>query len=420
MYIYVIRFKLNVERLHEMSETYRIHRIKENWGIIIAIIFIASTLRAPLTSVGPVVSEITKVLQVSDSVAGSLITIPLLIFAIVSPLVSKVTAHLSVSRTILLSTLLLSVALIIRVIGDINIFLLGTVLLGIGIAFGNVLLPSFVKWYFPTQIGVATGIYSATMHFTAGIGGGLSFPLSTISPLSFRISLSVWFILAIIAIILWLPKAVHVFHLEKATKQQNRTTTHCNKNVFKSKLSWMIAITMGFQSMIVYTVVAWVPSILMDRGIDPSTAGYLFMINQFAQVPMTFTFPIIADKLKDQRILVFIVSFLFLIGFSLLFSHTFILLVIGVIISGLAMGACFSLCMTFFSIRARTSGGSVSLSGFGQSLGYFIGAMGPICVGFTYDASGGWQIGIISLIVMSLLFAVFGYFAAENKVIEDE
>lgn len=84
------------------------------------------------------------------------------------------------------------------------------------------------------------------------------------------------------------------------------------------------------------------------------------------------------------------------------------------------MGACFSLCMTFFSIRARTSGGSVSLSGFGQSLVYFIGAMGPICVGFTYDASGGWQIGIISLIVMSLLFAVFGYFAAENKVIEDE
>ena len=63
-----------------MGETYRIHRIKENWGIIIAIIFIASTLRAPLTSVGPVVSEITEVLKVSDSVAGSLITIPLIIF----------------------------------------------------------------------------------------------------------------------------------------------------------------------------------------------------------------------------------------------------------------------------------------------------------------------------------------------------
>ena len=110
-----------------MGETYRIHRIKENWGIIIAIIFIASTLRAPLTSVGPVVSEITEVLKVSDSVVGSLITIPLIIFAIVSPLVSKITAHLTVSRTILLSTLLLSVALIVRVIGDINVFLLGTV-----------------------------------------------------------------------------------------------------------------------------------------------------------------------------------------------------------------------------------------------------------------------------------------------------
>ena len=48
------------------------------------------------------------------------------------------------------------------------------------------------------QIGVATGIYSGTMNFTAGLGGGLSFPLSQ-SPLGFRLSLSFWIILAIIA-----------------------------------------------------------------------------------------------------------------------------------------------------------------------------------------------------------------------------
>jgi CP family cyanate transporter-like MFS transporter len=41
----------------------------------------------------------------------------------------------------------------------------------------------------------------------------------------------------------------------------------------------MVALTMGFQSMIFYTMVAWVPSILMDRGIDPNTAGYLLMLS---------------------------------------------------------------------------------------------------------------------------------------------
>ena len=190
-----------------MSELYRTHRINERWGVIIAIVFIASTIRAPLTSVGPVIEEIKQVMEIDNSVAGILTTIPLIIFAIVSPLVSKVTSRLTMSRTIFYSTILLIVALFLRIAGDFNLFIIGTLLLGIAIAFGNVVLPSYVKWYFPMQIGLATGIYSGTMNFTAGLGGGLSFPLSEISPIGFRLSLSFWIIFGVIALLLCIPKA---------------------------------------------------------------------------------------------------------------------------------------------------------------------------------------------------------------------
>ncbi|RIN33092.1 MFS transporter [Staphylococcus succinus] len=402
-----------------MTEPVRIHKIKENWGVVLAIIFIASTLRAPLTSVGPVVDEIKQVMDINNSIAGILTTIPLIIFAIVSPLVSKVTSRLTMSRTILYSTLLLIIALYLRVAGDFNVFLIGTILLGVAIAFGNVMLPSYVKWYFPMQIGLATGIYSGTMNFTAGLGGGLSFPLSEITPIGFRLSLAFWIILAVIAIILWLPKARKGTELEKATATQYQAKKTKKVSIVKSKLAWMVALTMGFQSMIFYTVVAWVPSILVDRGLDPSTAGYLLMLNQFSQVPMTFTFPIIASKLKDQRILIVIITILFLLGFSLFFTQSLVLLVVGIIIAGLAMGACFSLCMTFFSIRARTSEGSIALSGFGQSVGYLIAAIGPFLIGYLHDATGNWVSGIIALIIMSILFFIFGYPASKQNVIED-
>ncbi|RIN36757.1 MFS transporter [Staphylococcus succinus] len=402
-----------------MTEPVRIHRIKENWGVVLAIIFIASTLRAPLTSVGPVVDEIKQVMDINNSIAGILTTIPLIIFAIVSPLVSKVTSRLTMSRTILYSTLLLIISLYLRVAGDFNVFLIGTILLGVAIAFGNVMLPSYVKWYFPMQIGLATGIYSGTMNFTAGLGGGLSFPLSEITPIGFRLSLAFWIILAVIAIILWLPKARKGTELEKATATQYQAKKTKKVSIVKSKLAWMVALTMGFQSMIFYTVVAWVPSILVDRGLDPSTAGYLLMLNQFSQVPMTFTFPIIASKLKDQRILIVIITILFLLGFSLFFTQSLVLLVVGIIIAGLAMGACFSLCMTFFSIRARTSEGSIALSGFGQSVGYLIAAIGPFLIGYLHDATGNWVSGIIALIIMSILFFIFGYPASKQNVIED-
>ncbi|WP_426704022.1 CynX/NimT family MFS transporter [Staphylococcus shinii] len=402
-----------------MTDPYRINKVNNNWGVIFAIVFIASTLRAPLTSVGPVVDEIKQVMEINNSVAGILTTIPLIIFAIVSPFVSKVTARLTMSRTILYSTMLLIVALYLRIAGDFTLFLIGTLILGVAIAFGNVVLPSYVKWYFPMQIGLATGIYSGTMNFTAGLGGGLSFPLSEITPLGFRLSLSFWILFAIIAIILWIPKARKDVQLEKATAIADQQDRPKKVAITKSKLAWMVALTMGFQSMVFYTVVAWVPSILVDRGLDPSTAGYLLMLNQFSQVPMTFTFPIIASKLKDQRILVVIITALFLVGFSLFFTQSLVLLIIGIIIAGLAMGACFSLCMTFFSIRARTSDGSISLSGFGQSVGYLIAAVGPFLIGYLHDATESWDSGIIALIVMSALFFIFGYPAAKNRVVED-
>ncbi|MDW8797203.1 MFS transporter [Staphylococcus pseudoxylosus] len=402
-----------------MTDPYRINKVNNNWGVILAIVFIASTLRAPLTSVGPVVDEIKQVMEINNSVAGILTTIPLIIFAIVSPFVSKVTARLTMSRAILYSTMLLIVALYLRIAGDFTLFLIGTLILGIAIAFGNVVLPSYVKWYFPMQIGLATGIYSGTMNFTAGLGGGLSFPLSEITPLGFRLSLSFWILFAVIAIILWIPKARKGVKLEKATAIADQQDRPKKVAITKSKLAWMVALTMGFQSMVFYTVVAWVPSILVDRGLDPSTAGYLLMLNQFSQVPMTFTFPIIASKLKDQRILVVIITVLFLVGFSLFFTQSLVLLIIGIIIAGLAMGACFSLCMTFFSIRARTSDGSISLSGFGQSVGYLIAAVGPFLIGYLHDATESWDSGIIALIVMSALFFIFGYPAAKNRVVED-
>ncbi|MDG0822493.1 MAG: MFS transporter [Staphylococcus equorum] len=403
-----------------MSELYRTHRINEHWGVIIAIVFIASTLRAPLTSVGPVVEEIKQVMEIGNSVAGILTTIPLIIFAIVSPLVSKVTSRLTMSRTIFYSTILLIIALLLRIAGDFNLFIIGTLLLGIAIAFGNVVLPSYVKWYFPMQIGLATGIYSGTMNFTAGLGGGLSFPLSEMSPIGFRLSLSFWIIFGVIALLLWIPKARTGAKLEQETVDQSKLEPSKKVNVVKSKLAWMVALTMGFQSMVFYTMVAWVPSILIDRGLEPTTAGYLLMLNQFSQVPMTFIFPIVASKLKDQRILVVIITVLFLIGFSLFFTQSLVLLIIGIVIAGLAMGACFSLCMTFFSIRAHTSEGSISLSGFGQSVGYLIAAIGPFLIGYLYDATGSWNSGIVALIIMSILIFIFGYPAAKNKVVEDE
>lgn len=392
-------------------------RVKDSWVLVIAIVLVASTLRAPLTAVGPVIDQIKEALHISNSVAGILTTIPLLIFGIISPMVSKIAARITMSRTVFVAIIIILIALIVRILGGFNYFIIGTVLLGIGIALNNVVLPSYVKWKFPLQVGIMTGLYSGTMNFTAGLGGGMSFPLSELG--GFRLSFAFWIVFGMVALILWLPQMKSGFKAEKQMLEEAEQKERKKYHVSRSKLAWSIALMMGFQSMIFYTFVAWVPSILVDRGLDQSSAGYLLMLNQFAQVPMTFLFPILASKMKNQKLLITIVSALFILGFALFFTQSFTLLIIGMILAGFGMGSGFSLCMTFFSIRARTSDGSIALSGFGQSVGYFVAAIGPFFVGLLHDVTGDWVSGIVALIVMGILFYIFGLASSHGEV-EDE
>lgn len=397
-----------------MSELNRHNRIQDQWLLVFGIILIAATLRAPLTSVGPVIQQIKTDLHINNGIAGLITTIPLIIFGIVSPFVSRMLSRISMSRFLFLTLILTIVALVIRVMGGVSTFFMGTVLLGVSIALANVTLPAYAKWAFPTQIGLITGIYSATMNFTAGLGGGLSYPLSTVTSLSYRFSLVFWIIFAVVALVIWLPQLKQLSHLPSQQHDGLR------KPIYRSKIAWAVALTMAFQSMMFYSIVAWYPSILVSKGVNPEMAGYFLMLNQFAQLPMTFTFPIIAAKMSTQRSLIGIVAALMSVGFTLLFFDNTWLLLVAMVLTGMGIGACFSLCMTMFSIRSKTTAGSMALSGFGQSIGYWVAAIGPFMLGLAHDILSNWTIAIILFLLMVVGVLIAGMIAAQNKYIEDE
>ncbi len=63
------------------KSTINIHK-SSVWVIVVGIIFIATNLRAPLTSVGPLVGVIRDNLHISNTLAGMITTLPLLAFAL--------------------------------------------------------------------------------------------------------------------------------------------------------------------------------------------------------------------------------------------------------------------------------------------------------------------------------------------------
>lgn len=385
--------------------------------LLLGVVFIAFSIRSPLTSVGPVISRIMEDLSISGTVAGFLTTIPLLAFAAVSPVVPKIADRIGMARSLFIALLLLTIGIVIRSSGGIGFLIAGTFLLGVAIAFGNVLLPGFVKMNFPLQVGLMTGVYTVSMNIFAGLAAGVSAPLASASSLGWRMSLGVWALLAIIAAIIWLPQVAKRPMLDASGPAKGPAP----RPLWKSPLAWGVTFFMGLQSVMFFTTAAWVPEVLMDRGMDAERAGWMFSLVQFSQIPFTFMIPIIAGRMKDQRLLVTLITVIYLVGYGGLFSGNMSAVPLWMALMGISGGASFGLAMMFFTLRTNTPSEAASLSGMAQSIGYLLAAAGPVLFGAFHDMSGNWTASLGLFLVTIILLFVAGLKAGKDeKTVPDE
>ncbi|KAA0967045.1 MFS transporter [Sporosarcina sp. ANT_H38] len=390
---------------------------RNTWFLLIGIIFIASTLRSPLTSVGPLISSIRESLAISNVLAGFLTTIPLLAFAIISPFAPKIARRFGMEVTLFVSLILLTAGIIIRSLGTTPNLLIGTFLIGLAIAFGNVLLPGLIKLNFPLHIGLITGIYSVSMNLSASIAAGISVPLAHETQFGWEGALGIWALLTFIALLVWLPQLKN-----KRMPDSVKLPTKTSKSpiLWRSPLAWSVTFFMGFQSLIFYTTSAWMPEVLKTQGISPDSAGWMVSLLQFSQLPMTFIVPILAGKVKDQRWIVAGVALLYLLGYGGIMVGGTALVPLWMIMIGIAGGAAFGLSMMFFSLRTRTPHEAADLSGMAQSFGYLLAAIGPVLFGLLHDFTSGWTVPMLIIIGATLIVFLSGMKAGKNTFVTPE
>ncbi len=387
---------------------------RELFILLIGIVLIGANLRAPLTSVGALIPIIRDDLGVSNALVGTITTIPLLAFALVSPFVPKIANRFGMERTILVSMVILIIGIILRSMTGVITLFSGTMLIGVGIAFGNVLIPGLIKMSFPLKIGLITGFYAVSMNLFGALASGLSIPISHIGNLGWQGALGAWFILVLIAIIMWLPQlkgeaALPKFDTNNAVKKTN---------MWKSKTAWQVTIFMGLQSLMFYTILTWLPEILKLNGYSLGASGWMLSLMQFALIPMTFIVPLLADKLPDQKKLSILVGSLFTLGILGLLQGDPVVIVISVLLLGIAAGSAFSLSMMFFTLRTKDGHDASELSGMAQSFGYLLAATGPILFGGLHDLTGSWSVPLMVLVVVGVIILIAGTLAARKVVIE--
>ncbi|SUJ29379.1 Inner membrane transport protein YeaN [Sphingobacterium spiritivorum] len=262
----------------------------------LGVIFVASNLRSPLTAVGPVMNEIINGLRLSNIEAGLLTAVPLAVFAGLSGAIGQFAIKYKMEKLILISLLVLIVGLWARISGN-NLWLFtGSALVGIGICVSNVLMPAFIKKNFPEKVGVMTGIYSVAMNLSAALAAGLSISIGRWTQSGWQGSLGIWIIPAAVTLMIWLPQ---LFNVNASGKPTVATSSENHKiAIFKSRQAWNISIFMGLQSLMYYSLAAWLPAVLIDFGMDNNTAGWALFYFQLAMLPVTFLGPVIASRMK--------------------------------------------------------------------------------------------------------------------------
>lgn len=384
---------------------------KERLLLILGIILIAFNLRPALTSLGPLIGLIRIESTFSNSLLGLITTLPLLVFALLSPLVPSLARYLGNEKALFAGLLILALGIVVRSIPMVGSLFVGTLLIGVGIVVGNVLLPSLIKDRLPKEIGKMTGLYSTAMVGFAALASGVSVPLAERLKGGWRAALGFWMITAVLAIIIWLPQL----------KYKGQVLTYHQKGLWTSPLAWQVTLFMGLQSFCFYIIIAWLPEILVSYGTNISQAGWLLAFNQFISIPGALWAPIVAERMTQQRKLVLGIGLLYLIGIScMLFNSNFIVLTLGTLILGFGQGASVSLAFTFFVLRTRNAWEAAGLSGMAQACGYLLAALGPLLIGFLFDATQQWTWPLLVLLLASLVMILAGWGAGRNQYVEFE
>ncbi|WP_040159968.1 MFS transporter [Nigerium massiliense] len=388
------------------------------WFAVAAVVLLALNLRPGATSVGPVLAEVSRDLGMGPTMAGVLTALPGLCFGVVGAVAVWVAARLSLSGALAVGTVAAAAGLLARSFSpDPWSFLVFSVLAFAGMALGNVLLPSFIKRHFPVRTVLVTALYTCGLSAGATLASLTAAPLSHALPGGWRASLGAWGVASAVALALWIPLGLR-------ERRQRRAGAALRPpgslwGIAHSPKAVALALFFGTQSMQAYVQFGWIAQIFRDAGVSQALAGVLASIIAACGMPEGLLMPGVLARMRDPRWLGPITGVLLLAGYLGILLAPLAAPVLWALLLGLS-GAAFPTAIALITARSRDPHVTAQLSGFTQSVGYLLAAVGPFAIGSLHAVTGGWTVPLIVLAASSVVMAASGWISAAPGFVDDE
>jgi CP family cyanate transporter-like MFS transporter len=281
-----------------------------------------------------------------------------------------------------------------------------------GMAMANVLIPSLVRLHFPHRIGLLTALYTTAL----AVGLTASFLLTVPVADAFggwRYGIGIWAVLAAVAALPWIGLVRHDQRLDAPVRDVGY------RDIARTRLGWAMTLFFGLQSLMAYAVFGWFATLWRDAGFGAGTASALVGIVAAMSIPLSLVLPQVVARPGDQRWVLVLVMSCYPVAYGGLLVAPHSLAVVWAMVLGAALTT-FPIVLTYIGLRTRTAGATAALSGWTQSTGYLMAAIGPFGVGVLHEATDGWTVPLVVLTALSVpLFAV-GVYVGKPAHIEDQ
>ncbi|WP_395242713.1 MFS transporter [Agromyces sp. MMS24-K17] len=374
------------------------------------------SLRTAVTGFSPLMDVLAAELGFGPALIGAFGTIVAASFAVfgfVTPLVSR---RLGLEWTLVGAAAIAGAGVVLRATSDSPAMLVATTIVALaGVGASNVLIVPMVKTYFASRLKAMSSLYLGLLQlgqFTAPL---VAVPLA----LSFgwRAALAVWAIPWAVAVAMWLVTALRARDHDAATRPEASAGERI-VGAWRTPLLWSLVVLFGMTALHTYSIITWLPTILVDAGADPALGGTLLAIFSVFGVLAAFVVPRLTIALRNPVAVVLVCAALLAVGYAGLLVAPLEGALVWVTALGLGVST-FPLCLTLVNVRTRTTSGAALLSGAMQGLGYGIACLGPLSIGWLLTLTGSWTSSFVLLFAAVVVTAVSGLVACRPGNLED-
>ncbi|OZD02521.1 hypothetical protein CH281_12815 [Rhodococcus sp. 06-221-2] len=411
-----------------------------------AVVVFGLSLRLLFGSTSALTSDIAEFYSANSTSMALLTTGPVICLGVFAATARYFVRRVPVTHVLVVCLSLVAVGTAVRAVPSWPILVVGTLVAAAGIAVANVLGPVFVRlvvreWSLSERprgrewssigepdtaagrrLGLLTGVLTAVISASAGVASGVSVPLAEAFDGGWRIVLGLWSIPVVLAAGCMaifgrtLSRGLSVAGSATVPDDAPRSRT----GVLTSPVAWSLTAFMGLQSLMAYSMIAWLPTIFRDRGVDARDAGLLLTALSVSSVLTALTVPSLATRLGNQSALAVAVTLPTCVGLLGIVSSADSWALVWAVLLGLGQGGQLSLALTLMNLRASNARDAASLSSMAQTVGYVLAAAGPLVCGAVHSATQRWEPSIVFLLVVTIPMAAAGAVAGRRVVVGSE